>query len=212
METCLQIHNGVEALRPASTEFSYAQRSLWAWEVCRQIYKDVGVYKTADYRLTTALKHIDLSTMSTQIKIENVQKFWVTSTKTTASSNVTSTQSWEEYKITAIKDPVNVNTVQFGSYFPDERIVRVKYLAYPALFPTTSTDSTSIPDIDDEATNVIKYGLMVKILKAGDAPDVQLANQYTMDFNEEMRRCKTLIRNKNRKTASPRVSYREWEW
>lgn len=212
METCLDIQNAIEAMKPSSTEFSFVQRGKWINDVCKQIYHDVGVYKTNDYRLSTILRAIDLSTISTQIRVENVVNLWVTATKTTISSNITSTQSWLSYDVSNITDLVMDNRVLFPSYFADERMVRVKYLAIPALFPTTSTDSTSIPDIQDEAVNAVKYGALIKICKAGDAPDVQLANAYTHDFREEMKRCKNNERLKHRKTDPDALSYKEWNW
>jgi hypothetical protein len=211
-KTFLDSMNNVEALRPSATEFSYAQRSKWAYDVALRLYHDFGVTKQADYLLSTILKTVDLTAISTQVQIANVQHLFVTCTQTTASTNVTSTQSWDEYALEQYMDPVNPNNVLWGSYFPDERIVRVQYLAYPAIFPTTSSDSTTIIDIDQEAFNAVEYGTLSRICKSGDAPDVQLANAYEQDFQEEVRRLKAMVRNRTRKLANDKVSYREWEW
>lgn len=211
-QSCLSVMNAIEAMKPSSTEFTWATRASWCDEICGNIYRDLGVDKVVDYRLTTTLKAIDLSTMSTQIRIDNVQNLWVTSVKTTASSNCTSTTLWDDYAIGDIEDYKNPNTVNFGSYFADERIVRVKYRAIPALFPTSSTDSTSIPDIDQEALDVVKYGVLAILCKAGDAPDVELANAYTNDFESGYRKVKATIKNRSRRTRPQAVSYKEWTW
>lgn len=212
MITALDIQNGIESLRPSSTEFTFSARAKFCDEVMRKVYKQVGLYKVVDYRLTTSVKSFDLSTCSTQCRIENLANVWVTATKTTISSNCTSTTLWNSYEVPELVDYKNDNTVNFSKYFPDERIVRLRFLAIPALFPTTSTDSTSIPDIDREATDIIKYGVLARICKAGDAPDVDLANAYEQDYREEVRRVKVLVRNRSRKMKNDPVSYKEWEW
>jgi len=212
MYTCLDVNNSIESLRPSSTEFTFAQRSKWIDEIAKRVYLDVGKMKYSDHLLSTTVKLVDLSTISTQMRIDNVKHIYVTATKTTVSSNATSTTLWNEYDITQIKDVVNTNSIRFSRFFPDERIMRIEYLAIPALFPTTSTDSTSIPDMDDEAKDVLVYGALARICKAGDAPDVQLANQYEQDYREELRRTKVVIRRRERKLMNDPISYQEWNW
>jgi len=212
MVTCLDVSNAIESLRPSSTEFLFATRQKWIDEICKRTYHDIGKVKYSDYLLTTAMKAVSLSTVSTQLRIDNVIHIYVTATKTTISSNATSTTLWNEYEIENIKDPVNTNSILFSRYFSDERLMRVQYLPIPALFPGTSTDSTSVPDIDDEATNVLIYGTLARICKAGDAPDVQLANQYESDYREELKRCKVVMRKRTNKLSNDKISYQEWNW
>lgn len=210
--TFLDMQNNIEALRPSSTEFSYAQRAKWAYDVALRLYHDFGVLKQTDYELTTILRTVDLTAVSTQIQTANVQHIFVTCTRTSDSTNVTSTQAWDEYALEQYMDPVNPNNIMWSNYFVDPVVVRVQYVAYPAPFPSTSADTSSIVDIDQEALNAVEYGTLSRICKSGDAPDVQLANAYEQDFQEEVRRLRAMVRNRTRKMADNKISYREWEW
>lgn len=208
----LELMNNIEAMKPTSTEFSFIQRGKWMYDIALKHYRDFGVLKAADLLLTTAVLQYDLTAASTQIDLPNVQHLYVTCTKTTCSTDIEIDTKFDEYTLTDIYDPVNPNYITFPSYFDDERMLRVQYVAIPALFPTTSGDSSTIIDIDEEAFNAIEFGVLARICKAGDAPDVQLANAYEEDYREEVKRLKAALRNRSRKMANDRLSYKEWDW
>lgn len=210
--TFADMMNNVEAMLPSSTEFSYAQRSKWMYDVAYQNFPDFGVMKSADLLLSTSTNLFNLASASTQIALENVVSLYVTCTKTTCSTNITNATQFDEYKIVDIYDPVRPGYITFHDEFSDERMLRVFFLAIPALFPTTSSDSTTIVDMDPKALNAIEYGTVVRLCKAGQAPDVELANAYTIDYESECRRLKKELKNRNRKMANDPVSYKEWEW
>jgi hypothetical protein len=208
-ETFLQLMNDVEALRPSSTEFTFATRSRWMWQVAKRIYFDLSVTKSQDYLLSTAVNVYDLTTGSTQIRIDNVKKIYITTTETTAINKTTAGQDWDEWELEDILDPVNVNSIRFKNYWADKHVMRVFYTPIPALFPTTSTDSTTLTDIDDECVAPLKWGTLSMICKAGDAPDVQMANAYEAEYREEMRRLKANMRTRARRMQTGKVNYKE---
>lgn len=212
MRTFLDSMNNIEAMRPSSTEFTFAQRGKWFYDLAFKHYKDFGILKSADLLLTTSTDVFDITSASTQIALENITKLYVTCTNTTCSSNIEIDTKFDEYEITSIMDPVNPNYVKFSKPFPDQRMLRVFFVAIPALMPATSSDSTTIVDIDQAALNALEYGVMARICKSGDAPDVDLANAYEQDYREEVRRVKVLVRNRSRKMKNDPVSYKEWEW
>jgi hypothetical protein len=208
-ETFLNIMNDVEALRPSSTEFSFATRSRWMWQIAKKIYFDLGILKSQDYLLSTTVNFYDLTTGSTQIRIDNVKKIYVTTTETTAINKTTQSQDWTEWKLDDILDPINPNTIRFDNYWGEKHVMRVFYTPIPALFPTTSTDSSTLTDLDDECVSPLKWGTLSMICKAGDAPDVQMANAYEADYREEMRRLKANMRTRTRRMATGKVDYKE---
>lgn len=210
--TFLDSMDNIEAMIPSSTEFAFSQRSKWMYDVAYKHYKDFGVLKSADLLLSTSTNLFNLASASTQIELENVVHLYVTCTKTTCSSNINNGTLFDEYKIADIYDPVHPNYISFPDEFPDERMLRVFYLAVPALFPTTSSDSTTIIDIDQMAIPAIEYGTVARICKSGQAPDVDLANAYERDYQEECRRLKKSLKNRSRKMMNNPVNYKEWNW
>jgi hypothetical protein len=209
MKTCLDMMNDIEALRPSSTEFSFTQRAKWFDEIMRRTYRDVGVLKQVDIPITTATLSYDLTAYSTQLELGNIQKIYITTTKTTCSTDITDVSTFDEYNLTQYNDPVEPNNILFKRYFSDERIMRVRYVAVPGSMPATSSDSSTIPDIDPDAIPAIEYAVMSRICKSGDAPDVQMANAYEADYREEMRRLKAMVRTRTRKMRESQINYKE---
>jgi hypothetical protein len=212
MKTCLDIQNDMESMLPSCVEHTYPVRANWCDASMLRMYRGVGVLKVGDVLLTTAVRSYDLTAISTQIELMNVGKVYVTSTKTTCSTDITLDSKFNEYELRDVRDASNPNYVTFSKFFPDERMMRVQYLAIPALFPTTSSDSTSIPDIDPEAISALEYSVLARMCKSGSAPVVGLANAYESDYREEMKRLKVVFRKRTNKSNADVVSYQEWNW
>lgn len=85
--------------------------------------------------------------------------------------------------------------------------IHVRYQARPTLF--ASSDTSVQFDINQDYVDIIKFKVMSRIAKAGNNPDVSLANNYeadAMELEKKLRMRKALERAK---TPRRRISYKE---
>ena len=88
-----------------------------------------------------------------------------------------------------------------------QKPIHIRYQPRPTLF--ASTDTAVQYNLDEDYIELIELRVMSKICKMGNNPDVEMANNYTMDAMELERRMKLRLANKKMKTAPKVVSYRE---
>lgn len=94
---------------------------------------------------------------------------------------------------------------------PDKNYnAKLKYQARPTLFSSTN-DSTTYFDIDQDSIMYLQDKVMAKVAKSGNAPDVDLANNYEMDAEEKKRKIRYEHRRERAKSPRIRWSYKE-DW
>lgn len=129
---------------------------------------------------------------------------------------VSSTTIFQTYSLAGYDDTLNgrqyyeVPGGSIGLYpIPDNGYpVKIRY----QVRPTISTDSTTLLNITDDYVDLIKFRVMSRIAKSGNAPDVELANNYELDARELERRMKVEDAKRDRKEARLVWSYKEgWD-
>jgi hypothetical protein len=84
----------------------------------------------------------------------------------------------------------------------------LRHQEYPTLF--NSTDVSVQFNVDQDWVDYIKFKVMARIAKAGNAPDVDLANGYESDAKELWRRIKMKSSKEKVKVNNNRWSYKDW--
>jgi hypothetical protein len=87
---------------------------------------------------------------------------------------------------------------------------RIRYQERPTLF--ASTDTSVQFNIDQDYVDLIRYRVMAMVARSGNAPDVDLANNYMVSAMEVERRIKMRNAKKRAKISQSRISYQEgWD-
>ena len=84
---------------------------------------------------------------------------------------------------------------------------RIRYQPRAAVY--SSTDVGLTLDISEDYIKLIQYKVMAMVAKSGNAPDVDLANNWTADANQVEREMKMDAAKKRRKMAKRNISYKE---
>jgi hypothetical protein len=84
--------------------------------------------------------------------------------------------------------------------------IRIKYQKRPTLFASTDT-SVQFP-LDQDYIDLIRFRVMSRIAKSGNNPDIELANNFTMDANEIERKLRMKRANDRVRTPRTRLSYK----
>jgi len=220
MPTIQTIFNDIDVRLPHS--FTFPQMSVWVNDIQKKVYKYCGIEKTDDITVSSSMAY----TMSTDCRIDNINVVLVSDA--TATTAITSTTVWEQYKHYGIDETLTGNlyfapitehfqsSVGFSSqlsFYPEStvlRAARVYYTAMPALVGATSSDSTTLIGLDDEYEEVLKAGLMERIAKSGNNPDIELGNNYALEYRSELRRAKMDFYGRKQKTPKTRWGHAEW--
>jgi len=180
---------------------SHAQKVNYFNTVIKKIYRDVPMESVYQFVASSSM----LYDMSTNWRIDKTNRVLVSNA--TATTDITSTTLWEEYKYAGFDDELIenqyytpnehfqttdaiVSSSQIGLY-PEStelRVARVYYDRIPATIGTASSDSTTIPDIEEEYYELLLLGTLELVAKSGNAPDVELANNYYADYRDERKR------------------------
>lgn len=220
MPTIQTILNDIDVRLPHS--FTFAQVSVWANDIQKKVYKYCGITKTDDITVSSSMAY----DMATDCRIDNISAVLVSDA--TATTAITSTSVWEEYKYAGIDDILSNNqfyspitehfqsSVGFSSQvclYPESTVIRaarVYYTGIPASIGVSSSDSTTLVGLDDEYEEVLKAGLMERIAKSGNNPDVELGNNYGVEYKTELRRAKFDYYGRKQKTPKTKWGSAEW--
>jgi hypothetical protein len=86
-----------------------------------------------------------------------------------------------------------------------------KYEQMPAAYGST-TDTTSIPDLDLDYVSIINWKTKQRILQAGNDPDIDLANNCQYEANELIEKIRMNYYKKKQANPKKRVGYKEGFW
>ena len=84
---------------------------------------------------------------------------------------------------------------------------RIRYQPRATVY--ASSDTALTLDLSQDYIKLIQYKTMAMVAKAGNAPDIDLANNWTMDAEQVERDMKMDAAKKKRKMSRERISFRE---
>ncbi len=168
----------------------YSQESLFLWinETMKKIYKDLAVQD--QYSFTTRAGQ-ELYSLPENCSIDMVASVTI-SNKARSQDNL---YDWGTFK-------------QLKSYLPEENMLEAGYYdgregtlgIYPApkdvrkiiVFywkkPKMITDETDFLELNDNYIDLVKYNVMSIIAMSGHNPDIELANEYILLYNNLVQR------------------------
>lgn len=168
----------------------YNQESLFLWinETMKKIYKDLAVQD--QYSFTTRAGQ-ELYSLPENCSIDMVASVTI-SNKARSQDNL---YDWGTFK-------------QLKSYLPEENMLEAGYYdgregllgIYPApkdvrkiiVFywkkPKMITDETDFLELNDNYIDLVKYNVMSIIAMSGHNPDIELANEYILLYNNLVQR------------------------
>jgi hypothetical protein len=201
---------------------THAQKVTWINGIIKKVYRSAGLEGVQEF-VASSSKLYALSTNMRQDKINRVLVG-----NATASSDITSTTIWDEYKYAGFNDALSGQQwfVPNNEYYPttayssqislyddstELRVTRIYYDKTPATLGTAASDSTTIPDLDEEYHDILVYGTCEIVAKSGNAPDIELANNYHTDYLEELRRIRTDRALRKEKIPAKMWQCQEWK-
>jgi len=218
MPTIKALLTEIDLTYPRAALFSHDTKIGWMNDVQRKIHKFTPI--NAIQELVASSSYI--YALSTGIRFDKIDRVLVGDS--TAIADISSTTIWEEYKYAGPNDSLTGNQYyrpdrdtfnttspsSFIALYPNStkvRVVRIYYQKIPATITATSDDTTSLPEIDEEYHDIYKHGVKEKAAKAGDYPDIEMANNFHADYLEEERRIK-----KDYFKRKERTPKRQWDW
>ncbi len=86
--------------------------------------------------------------------------------------------------------------------------VKIRY----ETIPTEVSNSSDTVDIPDEYADLIKFNVMKVIAQSGNAPDVDLSNNYDMEERDEFRRLRMDYYKKKQRLPRQTKTYKDHFW
>lgn len=214
MPTVQQILNDVKIRLPYSTD-SFTDGTLTGWmnELQNQIWRYCA--STEQYTFDTIAGQA-LYTISDDMKFDKIKSVQISD-----STTIDGTEGYNLYTYAGVDDDLDdaqwyKALGQIGIYptpsTADGAGYRVKITYEPA--PTAlSTDTlTAEPDINDEYHDIFKYRLMKVIAQSGNAPDVELANNFQREENDMMKMIRHDYYKRKQKLPRTQFSYKQNWW
>lgn len=218
MPTTVQILADVDARLPNS--FSESQKLAWINDTQRKIAKYLQVEQTYDFVASSSMAY----SISTNIRFENIKHLYTGDS--TKIADISSTTIWKEHDPAGADDVLSgykyyvPNISHFTStgtstslcLYPESTEVRVARIYYNTLLDDLTTTSGNAPLWNSEWHDILKYGVMEIIAKAGNNPDIDLANNYRYEYNDILRDIKK--DNAVKKWKRPRIkwNYENFTW
>lgn len=218
MPTTVQILADVDARLPNS--FSESQKLAWINDTQRKIAKYLQVEQTYDFVASSSMAY----SISTNIRFENIKHLYTGDS--TKIADISSTTIWQEHDYAGADDVLSgykyyvPNISHFTStgtstslcLYPESTEVRVARIYYNTLLDDLTTTSGNAPLWNSEWHDILKYGVMEIIAKAGNNPDIDLANNYRYEYNDILRDIKK--DNAVKKWKRPRIkwNYENFTW
>lgn len=168
----------------------YSQDSLFLWinETMKKIYKDLAIQE--QYSFTTRAKQ-ELYSLPQDCSIDMIN-YVTMSTKARDEENPYDWGNFEELKSYLPDENMNENGYYDGrsgaiGIYPvpqDVRKIDIYYLKKPKM--VTSLDDYI--ELDDNYIDLVKYNVMSIIAMSGHNPDIEIANEYILLYNNLVQR------------------------
>lgn len=209
--TFLQILNDIDTRYPnqvASSDkirwINDTVRETWKWMASTKIYTSTAVDSQAIYPFSTDMRFDKIKTVMVS--------------DSTARST---TELYEEYKPAGMDDELSGDCYYkagngFGLYpvpTTDDagKAIKIIYEPVPPVYSST-TDTTSVPLINIDYADVLKWRPLRDVAGAGNSPDIEMVNNYQANYNEIMKKIKMDYYKRSAKTPKSRWSYKESWW
>ena len=163
----------------------YKEENLFSWinETMKKIYKDLAIEDSYSFVTSAGQNIYSLPENCTMDMITSV----TISSKARDASNPYDWGNFEELRsyipdeIMSVPGYFNGTEGMIGLYpFPkDVRKVYIYYLKKPKMI----TDSSDYIELDDNYIDLVKYNVMSIIAMSGHNPDIELANEYILLYN-----------------------------
>lgn len=207
MPTVQQLLSDVRTRLPSSTEtftdgiiigwFNDCQNEIWRYLASTELYEFDTIAGQALYNLPSDCA-VD---MIKSVQVSN-------------STTIDGTETYTTYEYTGPDDDLSGNQWydalgQMGIYPTPSTAtgsgynVKLTYEASPVQL-STNTLST-VPSINTEFQDILKFRALRDIARSGNAPDVELANNYQADYDEIMKRI--WLNYYKRKAKNPRQTW-----
>ena len=218
MPTVKALLTEIDLTYPRANSFSHTAKIGWMNDIQRKIHKFVSIPGVQEFVASSSY----IYALSTNLRFDKIDRVLVGDS--TAIADISSTTIWTEYKYAGPNDELTGNQYYrpdrdvynttspssfIGLYYDSTvaRVCRIYYQKIPATITATSDDTTSLPEIDEEYQDIYKHGVKEIVAKAGDYPDIEMANNFHADYLEEERRIK-----KDYFKRKERTPKRQWDW
>ncbi|MFA4834902.1 MAG: hypothetical protein WC749_02355 [Dehalococcoidia bacterium] len=209
--TYLSLLNGIDLELPNAVASS--DKIKWMNDAVRDVYKWVA---STNYGSTTLTSAQAIYSLPTDARFDKLKAVMVSDS--TARS---STEHWAVYVPCGEDEELSGN-----QYFKAGGGVGVfpvpttddtgkgllfKYEQVPTAYGST-TDTTSVPDLDLDYVNIIGWKTKQRIARAGNNPDVELANNLQYEIDELIGKMRMAYYKRKQTVPQKRISYKEGFW
>lgn len=163
----------------------YTQDNLFLWinETMKKIYKDLAVQE--QYSFTTR-KNQELYSLPNDCSIDMINNVTISS-KARTQANPYDWGSFEELKSYLPEEQMTIKGYYDGrsgaiGLYPVPQDVRKIYIYYLKK-PKMVTKLDDYIELDDNYVDLVKYNVMSIIAMSGHNPDIELANEYILLYN-----------------------------
>lgn len=164
-------------------EYSYDSLFQWINETMKKIYKDLAIQEQYSFKTRAGQELYVLPSDCSIDMIDHVTK----SEKARSQNNPYDWGGFEELKSYLPNEPMNVQgyfdgregTIGLYPVPTDIRKVDIYYLKKPKM--VTSEDDYI--ELDDNYIDLVKFNVMSIIAMSGYNPDIELANEYILLYN-----------------------------
>jgi hypothetical protein len=215
MPTVVQILADIDRRLP--NDFTEASKLAWCNDVQRKLLPYIEQESVYEFVASSSVEY----SLSTNIRIDRIKHVYTGDS--TALADISSTTIWSEHQYSGADDTLtgyryyvpnithfNTTSVNSIGLFPVSTEVRVARIYFNTLLPALTTLNS--PVFNEEWHDILKFGVMEIIAKAGNNPDVDLANNYHMEYREILKEIKRANATKKWKRPRMKWSYEQHTW
>jgi hypothetical protein len=201
---------------------THAQKVTWMNSLIKKVYRSAGLEGVQEFVASSS----KLYALSTNCRHDKINRVLVSNC--TASSDISSTTVWGEYKYAGFDDPLGGQQwfVPKNEYYPttsyssqislydnstELRVTRIYYDKIPATIGTAASDSTTIPDLDEEYHDILVYGICEIIAESGNMPNFEKANFFNGQYLGELKRIRMDKALRTEKIPAQMWQCQEWK-
>lgn len=183
MSTAQEILDDIDIRIP--NVFTVAQKVGWLNEILLMMYKYMNASEKQIYQFTTIAGQPTYS-LASDMTIDEI-----ISVERASDLIVTTDTTFTPYTYKGLNEELDGNNYfdalngLIGVYpIPDTTgySFNIIYEKKPPLL--SSSNLSAVPAVDDRYHNVLKFYVCSVVAKSGNNPDVELANNYTIEFND----------------------------
>lgn len=177
------------------------QNQIWRWMASTELYEFYTIASQAVY------------TLNDNIRFDKIQ-----SVQISASTVIDGTEDYVQYNYAGYDD--NLTGQQYydsldnmGIYpTPDttNKLVKIFYESYPTQLSTNTLDTEV--DLNPEYQDVLKFRAMKVMAQSGNAPDIELANNYQREEEEIVKQIRMDYYKKKQRNPKQQWSYKKGWW